>query len=249
MNDPSKDTLDHSRAVAKLTRSYAQNRSLGVAVGLLLFSGLSAAIGILSAFAGIGYRYGNPLLLWPCVGLLVLTLAAVIYLSVPRWGGRWLEKVARHLYPEGNVSISVPSHQGRRILSMVMGIVFGCCVLGTVLLGLSGYIPAKYAQPVSALYVVPFLVGLYLLMRPAVGPVSLLWPILYGLHAILIVAGVPLAFSGPWEVLNIPVPMIVYGLAAALLGHAVNRYALSQLKRTTQIANAGLDVGEGASQQ
>jgi hypothetical protein len=41
------------------------------------------------------------------------------------------------------------------------------------------------------LFVVPFLLALTFLMRPAVGYLSLLWPWLYGLHALLLLAGVP----------------------------------------------------------
>ena len=73
---------------------------------------------------------------------------------------------------------------------------FVCCVIGSVQLGVLGYIPIEYMQPVSALYVVPFLVFLTIWQRPVVGPLSLLWPILYTVHATLIVAGVPILFNG-----------------------------------------------------
>ena len=54
---------------------------------------------------------------------------------------------------------------------------------GSVILGLLGYLPGgKYMQPISAVYVVPFLVALNFLMRPTAGNIPLLWPLLYGLQ-------------------------------------------------------------------
>jgi hypothetical protein len=93
------------------------------------------------------------------------------------------------------------------------------------------------------LYCVPFLVILTLLMRPAIGWLALLWPALYGLHAILIVAGVPILLTGRWEGLNILVPMAGYGILAGLVAHLYSRYALRRLKR---IAQAGLPAGDQA---
>ena len=180
---------------------------------------------------------------------LVPVLAAVVYLSVPKWGGRRLEALTGHLYREGNVSIAVPNQRGRKRIALVLGIVFGACVLGSVLLGFFGQLSPKYMQPISAIFVVPFLVGLTILMRPAVSYVPLLWPILYGLHAILIVAGVPIAFTGRWESLDILLPMVGYGVLAALIGHACNRHAFFKLKQITQSNDTGSGESDGAGER
>ncbi len=248
MNPLSKES-DRSQEIARLTRTYAQNRSLGVVVGLLVFTALFAGIGVLSYVGGVAYRDGNLVLFWTCMAALVPVLAAGVYISVPKWGGRRLEALTGRLYREGNVTISVPEQKGRQRITLVMGIAFGCCVLGSVLFGFFGHVPSKYAQPISALYVVPFLVGLNILMRPAVSYVPLLWPILYGLHAILIVAGVPIALTGPWESLNIALPIVGYGLVAALLGHAYNRHALHKLRQTTRTTDTYSGETEGAPEQ
>jgi hypothetical protein len=83
--------------------------------------------------------------------------------------------------------------------------------------------------------VVPFLVALTLLMRPAVGYLSLLWPLLYGLHALLLLAGVPLRFAEPWGFLDILVPISGYGMLTGLIAHAYSRIALYRLRRLTRV--------------
>jgi hypothetical protein len=90
-------------------------------------------------------------------------------------------------------------------------------------------------QPVSALYVVPFLVFLYCWQRPKVGPIALLWPSLYSIHAILIVAGVPIVFDKPWTALNMLIPIAGYGILCGLLGHVYSRYALKKLKSAAHL--------------
>ena len=104
-----------------------------------------------------------------------------------------------------------------------------------MILGFFFDIPSKFMQPISAVYVVPFLVGLWLLMRPMAGYAALLWPLLYAIHAILILAGAPILFTGPWEVLNVVIPIAGYGLLASLAGHFYSRVALRHLKRLTQV--------------
>ena len=111
---------------------------------------------------------------------------------------------------------------------MVMG--FGSCVVASVTLGIFGYIPIRYMQPVSAIYMVPFLVVIWFLIRPASSGLFLLWPALYGLHAVLLVAGVPILFSGKWDCMNMLLPTIGYGLLTTLVMHIYSRFALGRLR-------------------
>jgi hypothetical protein len=90
-------------------------------------------------------------------------------------------------------------------------------------------------QPVSALYVVPFLVFLYLWQRPVISPLTLLWPTLYTIHAILVVAGVPIQFGGRLVFLNMLIPIAGYGVLCGLLGHIYSQYALKRLKTTAHL--------------
>ena len=58
----------------------------------------------------------------------------------------------------------------------------------------------------------------------------MLWPTLYAIHAILLVAGAPIYFGGKWEALNMFVPVVGYGVLAALAGHIYSRIALRRLR-------------------
>ena len=62
----------------------------------------------------------------------------------------------------------------------------------------------------------------------------LLWPALYALHAILIIAGVPILFVGRWDSLNMLIPTVGYGLIASLTAHIYSRIQLRRLRRMTR---------------
>jgi len=235
MNDPSdksvRNELEDAQQMQRWVRRYAQNRSLGVAVGIIVFLALFLGISGSSYWGGMAYRDGNAPLLAVCVVVLILAMAATIYLSIPGWGGRRLQQVAERLYArEGQVTIATPRPK-RPWLIAALGAGFSVCVIGCMILKWLGYLPAgKYAQPISAIYVVPFLVALNFLMRPAVGHLPLLWPLLYALHAALIVVGVPIVFAGAWEPLNMLVPTVGYGLLTSLACHLYSRWALHRVR-------------------
>ncbi len=235
MNHPatsqSTETSNDARKMGKWARSYAQNRSLGVVVSLVIFLILSAAIGGPSYFGGMAYRDGQWIIFWVCIAILIVALAATVYLSVPWWGGKLLERITKQIYAgEGNVQITPTCSRGKCWLMGIIGIAFGGCIVASVELGFLGYIPEQYMQPVSAIYSVPFLLTLLFVLRPAVGFIMFLWPALYTLHAVLILAGVPILFSRPWESLNMLIPTVGYGLLAGLLSHIYSRFALWRLR-------------------
>ena len=233
---PGPEALDDPRELSKWARIYAQNQSLPVIVFLAIFVALFAAIAGGSYLAAWAYVSGSVLLFAASLVLLVLAVAADIYFSVPRWGGKRMEQIAKRLYAEdGNVAVASPHTAGQRRLGLMVVVGFGVCVVASVVLGLLGYLPFKYMQPISALYIVPFLVILGILLRPAVGLTVLLWPALYALHAILIVTGAPIMFTGIWEGLNMLIPVVGYGMLAGLVGHAYNRFALRRLKRLAHL--------------
>ncbi len=231
---------EDARRIGKWARAYAQNRSLGMVVFLGVFVVLSFGVAAPSYFAGQAYRSGNVVLLWVCIAALILAVGAVVFSSVPRWGGKWMENVTRRIYArEGNVTLPIPQVEKRRRLAFPLMIGFGACILGCVVLGFLGVFPLEYQQPVSALYMVPFLIALVFLMRPAVGYLALLWPALYALHAILIVVGAPILFGGPWQSLNMLIPTVGYGMLSALVAHAYSRFALRRLRSLARTELAG----------
>jgi hypothetical protein len=71
------------------------------------------------------------------------------------------------------------------------------------------------------------------------GPLVLICPILYSIHAILIVAGVPIFFTENLGILNMLVPLIGYVFLAYVICHVYSRYALKKLKRLTLLEGEG----------
>jgi hypothetical protein len=239
MNNPSEspeiNELESARQMQSWVRRYAENRSLPMMLGLVVFTTLFLAISLPSYWGGQAYRDGNIPLLVVCIAVGVAGLAGTIYISIPKWGSRRLPQLGEWIYGriygrEGRVTISTPAVK-RPVLTAIFGAVFTVCVTGNVLLGKLGYLPNdKYSQPISAIYCVPFVVAKFFLMRPGTGYIPLLWPLLYGLHALLIVAGAPILFVGSWEPLNLWVPVIGYGLLTGLVGHFYSRWALHRAR-------------------
>jgi len=226
-----KEQDEKLQQIPKWARRYAQTRTVPVLIALVVALGLCAAVGIPSYLAGNAYRSGNTLSFWICVCLLVLALAAVAFFSIPRWGGRLLECFAKRYYSkEGYVSLGSAVTKRKKALTGVVGASFGFCILASVVLGNKGYYPLEYMQPVSALYMVPFMTFLVLIQRPVSSLLGLLWPLLYGVHAALIVCGVPIQFRGSWQFLDMLVPVVGYGILANSVCHLYNRFALHRMR-------------------
>ena len=228
---PLEKQYDQVRDIPKWARRYAQNRTLPVVVflgifvfGWCMFAGLS----YLTAWA---YKADQRFL--AAVSMLVLCAFAVWWLWFSFVGGtRIMRQISERLYrAEGSVLVGPPlGPDATRQPPTLIVFVFMFCVLASIGLGLLGFLPISLMQPVSALYVVPFLCYLGLKMRRIGSPFMLLWPALYGIHAILDVAGVPVRFWGDFHALDIFVPMVGYGLIAALAGHFYSRFALRRLR-------------------
>ena len=235
-NQVQQDT-EKLKEIPKWARRYTKNRTLPFLISMIIFLFLWAAISIPSYFGGKAYKSGNLVLFWICLFVLAIAMISLAFFSVPKWGGKFIQRISRRLYyEEGDVSISTPEPMKKaKWLGYLNAGIFACCVLGSVFLGNKGYLSIEYMQPFSALYFVPFTVFLYLWQRPAISPLALLWPILYALHAILVVAGVPIQFSKPWIGLNMLIPTAGYGILCGLIGHIYSRYALKKLKTAAHL--------------
>jgi len=232
------EDTERLKEIPKWARKYAQNRTLTNLVNLLIFLLISAGIGVSSVLAGIAFTTGHIIFFWICSVVLFAILICLFYISIPKLGGRKLWRwIDQRIYgQEGTISISEPeAMKKKKWVGHVVGLVFGLCVICSVFLGGKYNIPIKYMQPVSALYAVPFLVFLYFWQRPKVGPISLLWPTLYTIHAILIVAGVPILFTGDLTYWNTLLPVFGYGFLTFTIGHFYSRYALKKLKTTAYL--------------
>ena len=116
-------------------------------------------------------------------------------------------------------------------------------VAPVLMIGGGEWLPPQYWQPLTALLWVPLLsYGIVRPMRgePASSRLLLLWPALYGLHAVLIMAGLPIYVTGEYPVLanyGLSPPVLAnyglflgYGVIAALVAHIYSRYALRRLR-------------------
>ena len=248
-NNKSQDQNNEKlKEIPKWIRRYAQNRTLTILVlmvMLVLFSMFFAVVVSLPLILAMaGFRKGNMFL--GCVGTAVLIAGSVamgkfyiFFLS--KFGGKNKglldQKIDQWIYGrEGIASMPLPkSSKKMERMGIVFAIVYLILLLGSMELGMLGYIPVKYFLPFTSLFIVPFGVYQYFIMQPRLGPVILIFPILYAVHAILIVAGVPIFFTGSFAVpLNMLLP-IVYTFLAYIIGHVYSRYALKKLKTASHI--------------
>ncbi|MDE0103946.1 MAG: hypothetical protein OXN89_16355 [Bryobacterales bacterium] len=155
-------------------------------------------------------------------------LALLIWFISPRLGGEWFQRLTHRIYDtDGDVVPSISANQ--HVPKWPPYVLAGAFLVGvpiSVLLTHLGYLPYGYLQPVSALYVVPILIAIFASMRSHLSLFFLLWPILYCIHAVLIVSGVPITFVGPCRTLNLLIPTVGYG---ALTG--VVEFLAAQLPR------------------
>lgn len=239
------EDMEKLKEIPKWTRKYTQNRTVPVLIALVINLCLFAGIAIPSYFGGRAYRSENMVLFWIFNFALVVAMISLGYFCVPKWGGKFIERLSKRFYDgEGDVSISVPETiKKKKWIGYVVAMVFGSCVLISVGLGFIGYLPIKYMQPISALYGVPFLVFLYFWQRPAIGPLALLWPVLYTIHAILIVAGTPIFSTINSPPLNMILPIFGYGFLTHAIGHVYSRYALKNLKGITHLEKGTVSEG------
>jgi hypothetical protein len=234
------------KEIPKWTRRYTQNRTLPFIASMVIFLLLFAGIFLSSYFSAKAMKTENLFLFCVSMLIMIIALVATIILSFPKGGANFAEKLNLQFYrKEGQVKLSTPqSTKTERRISRITAFIFGACVPTTVLLGFWGYIPIKYMQPVSVIYVVPFLISIRILQRQTPSPAGFvwwLWPILYTIHAILIVAGVPILFSERLEPLNMLIPIAGYGILCALIGHLYSRYALRKLKGIAGFEGGGAD--------
>ena len=251
INSPRTTQDNDVRDIPKWAHRYAQNRALPMLVFFAIFVVGFAAFGVLSYLTALAWSTGQRALMVAAMVLIGGFAAWWIWFSCVG-GPRIMRRITQRLYrSEGAVSprpfpeqnwpsrLQSPLQSCLReaVLSSglhlwwrspAVGFVLMSWVLASVGLGPLGVFPMRYIQPLSTPYI-PFL-ALVISQRPDPSPFMWLWPTLYGIHGVLIMAGVPLYFGGNWYALNIFVPLIGYGVIAALAAHMYSRYALRRLR-------------------
>jgi len=230
------------RDIPKWERRYVWNRPtlpsvvLGVVPILILFGMISAGyevLGLVTIAVAVG--------LWGLGMWFLRTYRR-------RTGDRrsieqaWNEWVYRQ---EGSVSVSEETRKREApwVKYLLLGV--GALLLAATFAGWR-LTPPRYWVPVSSVLVVFVLAQPVLRRGRSATPTSwlfLLWPLLYALHAVLILAGVPLYLTGPYEVMTMYVSLGVCGLIAALAAHIYSRYALRRL-RTLATSREGTGGGQ-----
>jgi len=236
---------DEVREIPKWARRYAQNRTLPVLVGLVISIAGFAMFAGLSLLTAWAYLFGLRVLAIASMTALCALFAFWIWFSF-FGAARLIDRISQWLYRrEGSVTLGIPQvgfppkAEHKRLL--LVAFVYMFCVFAGVGLGFLRVYPLSLIQPVSALYVVPFLcyLGWRLRAHRIGSPFMFLWPTLYAIHAVLIVAGAPISM-GP--MLDMFVPTFGYGFLAALAAHLYSRIALRRLRHL----GAGSDSGQPA---
>jgi hypothetical protein len=210
---------------------------------------VAGLVGFPLGLATAWFKKGNIIL--GCIGIAVLVAVLVVTVTfiiifLSKFGGknRGLidQLIDQRIYgKEGTASMPMPKSSKKKIcLEIVSAVIFFICLFGSWHLAIEGYIAYKYLQPVSVLYIVPYVVcGWYFWQSPRMGPIYLLYPILYAIHAILIIAGVPIFFTTEnFCIFSICLPLIGYSLLTYVIGHIYSRYALKKLKGITHLHEA-----------
>ncbi len=250
MTEPENKQDNDVRDIPKWVRRYLENRAiLPTLLVATLFSALFSALfaGVLAfiiwgpiillhrLFSLAGYDLRGPIAcVWVGgVALLVTWLLvrhrgryAEILRAVGRKTGNWMIRRAGHATPLPAKTVKRSPHW----LPYGMIIVVVAPVL---MIGRGEWLPPQYWQPLTALLWVPLLsYGIVRPMRgePAPSRLLLLWPALYGLHAVLIMTGLPIYVTGEYPVLANYGLFIGYGVVAGLAAHIYSRVALRRLR-------------------
>ena len=255
--DSAHEADDRVREIPQWARRYAQNRTLPVVAMLVIGAAAFCLFGGLGLLTGWAYVEGKRVLaaasmlvlcgftvwwVWFCFMGVVRIMRGITERLYQGEGGAVagacagigehkgpLRSITERLYRgEGGAVAGACAGIGEYKGPLLAAFLLQFCVLASIGLGLLGFLPIRYMQPVSALYAVPFLCYLGLKLRPVGSPFMFLWPGLYAIHAVLVVTGVPIGM-GP--MLDMVVPTFGYGLVAMLSGHIYSRVALRRLRR------------------
>lgn len=225
------------RLIIRWARRYAKSRTISFLVQWVFIVVMVLAIGVAGSLTNIAYRYGNMALFSASVIAMVLAILVLTWFSVSKWGGDLIWRITQWLYgQEGYVAYLGDREDGPTpwwITALGGGLVV-YHLFGALLVSFN-YLYIRNMLPFSAAYMVPFL-GVMIVYQK-LGFWAWLWPVLYGLHAILLLAGAPVSLPGQWQMLNMIVSVFGCGLIAILLGHAYSRFALRKLKH---LARSGL---------
>ena len=227
------------RLIVQWARRYAKSRTISFLVQWVFIVCMVVVIGVTASLTNMAYSAHNYVLVCASVTFMGLAILVLTWFSLSPWGGDLIFRITQWLYgQEGYVAYSSeqegPNSRQTWLLTALGGGLVIYHLIGALLVSLN-YLNLRHLQPFSAAYMVPFL--MYMVYAQGLGFWAWFWPVLYGLHAILLYLGYPIRFTGDYTLLNMVVPVFGYGLVSILLGHLYSRYALYRLRR---LARTGL---------
>jgi len=229
------------RQIVRWARRYAQSRTISFLVQWVFIVIMVMCIGIAASLTQMAHQQGKTVTFTLSVIFMLIAAVALVWFSMSRWSGELVFSITNWLYGrEGYVSYSGPG-QEKPLPLWLTGLGGGLLayhLVGALLISFN-YISIKYMQPWSAAYMTPYLILMVVYQK--LGFWAWLWPVLYGLHAIGLMLGLPIRFGIELELLNIVAPIFGYGLIAILTGHLYSRYALWKLKSLTRGTIPGYD--------
>lgn len=241
-NMPVAKSEDDLRDIPKWAGRYAQNRTLRIVVALgivLAGAGVFLGLGYLSAWT---FRSENRLLIWASLAALWAFVGWWLWFSFVG-AARLIPRITQRLYrADGSVSMGgAPDTELPQVPNLAICVLLLFAV-AHMFLTQRGALPERYLQPISVLYAVPFMLWVGLKLRPSPrSPFMFLWPALFVIHGVSIVAGVPISRGIAFDIF---VPTVGYGLIAALAGHIYSRVALRRLRALAATARPH-DEAEG----
>ncbi len=253
MNKKSKSTNGPRTELPLWADRYARNRVQPVLVMIIyvaIFSG-SLSFGVASLIA-LSTHGGHPVLISLAVIYNLAIIGSMIWLSVTGRRNRIFQSIALKLSSqEGNAvpAGQAPSKQSTRPRYLTMLICFSLpwLILGGIYVAINVVInvlkvPGVFLQPAMAVVIVPLYIWQ---IARADNPkwLGLIFPALYSIHAVLILAGVRLsAFTASQlaegghiyvtaqQLMEVFLPFSVYQLLYILAKHLYSRYALLKLQ-------------------
>ncbi len=210
---------------------YAKSRTIPFLAQWVFIVMLGLGMGTASSITAIAYQRGHMPMLAAGVVILLGSMASLTWFAVPRWGGKQVWLLGQRLY--GEEGYAVPFGESEDPFENPFWVSAACWglavyhVIGAALMARNQSF-MQYLLPFSAQYMVPFLT--VMIVKQRLGFWAWIWPVCYGLHAALLLVGVPLGLTGHYQVFNVVIAVFGYALLSILVGHIYSRYALHRLR-------------------
>ncbi len=226
---------------------YARNRVLPILlwmVGVLLLITLQGLASIL-----LMHSHSTAMYIVSIFMNVAITLT-LFWAIITGRNTRWFKRLSSKLYENEGVVVPAlptptPVHSKLKTYLIMGSLLVGPWLLLYVLTHVLG-VPPRYFQPAIAVVIVPLISWGVLAGAETPKWPGLLMPVLYGIHAVLVLAGVPVPAFGV-SYLDAFIPLFVYSVISLMVMHFYSRYALLKLQIAVLTPQESLDNAEEES--